>query len=85
MAKFMEIKSINPKLKTKSEKARQLKESTSLIQRCRRELNMLSHYRIPPSSNTNHKRKQKTPNTNPDDVKMTSIDPKTSSKDLKTT
>ena len=35
---------------------------------------MLSLYRIPPSSNANYTRKQKTPNTSPDDVKMTPND-----------
>ena len=35
---------------------------------------MLSPYRIPPSSKTNHTRKQKTPNTNLYDVKVTSND-----------
>ena len=74
MAKFVEIKSINPKLK-QSEIAKELKISSSTIQ-YRRGINMLkfgiNKYRIPPSSNTNHTRKQKTPNTNLDDVKMTS-------------
>ena len=46
---------------------------------------MLSPYRIPPSSNTNHTRKQKTTNTNIDDVKVTSNDLKMTSNDLKTT
>ena len=40
---------------------------------------MLSPYRIPPSSKTNHTRKQKTSNTNLDDVKVTSKDLKTTS------
>ena len=43
---------------------------------------MLSPWRISP--NTNYTRKQKTPNTNLDDVKMTSNDVKMTSKDLKT-
>ena len=46
---------------------------------------MLSPYRIPPSSKTNHTRKQKTPNTNIDDVKVTSNDLKMTSNDLKKT
>ena len=46
---------------------------------------MLSPYRISPSSNTNYTRNQKTPNTNRDDVKMTSTDLKKTSNDLKTT
>ena len=52
-AKFMEIKSINPKLK-QSEIAKELKLSTSAIQRYRREINMVLPYRISPSSNTHH-------------------------------
>ena len=81
MAKFMEIKSINPKLK-QSEIAKELEISTSTIQRYRREINMLSPYRV--SSNTNYKRKQKTPNTNlDDDVELVSNDLKTTSNDLK--
>ena len=78
----MEIKSINPKLK-QSEIAKELIISSSTKQRYRRKMNMLSPYRIPPSSNTNHTRKQKTPNTNLDDVKMTSNDPKKTSNGLK--
>ena len=48
-------------------------------------MNMLSPLRIPPSSKTNHTRKQMTPITNLDDVKVTSNDPKRTSKDLNTT
>ena len=77
MAKFMEIKSNNPKFK-QSEIANLLELSSSTIQRYR-ELNNLSPYRIPPSSKTNHTRKQKTPITNIDNVKVTSNDPKTTS------
>ena len=40
---------------------------------------MLSPYSIPPSAKTNHTRKQKTPNTNLDVVKVTSNDLKTTS------
>ena len=54
--------------------AKSLELSSSTIQRCRREIKMLSTFRIPPSSKTNHTRKQKTPNTNLDDVKVTSTD-----------
>ena len=46
---------------------------------------MLSPYRIPSSTKTNHTRKQKTPNTNLDDVKVTSSDLKVTSNDLKMT
>ena len=84
MAKFMEIKSTNPKLK-QSEVDRELKGSSSTMQRYRRETNMLSLYIIPPSSNTNHTKKQKNTNTKLDDVKMTSDDFKMTSNDLKTT
>ena len=84
MAKFMEIRSNNPKLK-QSEIAKLLELSSFTIQRYRTEVNMLSPYRIPPSSKNNHARKQKTPNTNFDDVKVTSNDLKMTSNDLKTT
>ena len=69
----MEMKSNNPRLK-QSEIAKLLELSSFTIQRYRREINMLSPYRIPPSSKTNQTRKQKTPNTNIDDVKVTSND-----------
>ena len=59
MAKFMEIKSINTKLK-QSEIANELKIPTSTIRRYRREIIMLSPYRTSPSSNTNHTRKLQT-------------------------
>ena len=52
MAKFMEIKSISPKLK-QPEIARELQMSTSTLQRYGREINMHSPYRKPSSSNTN--------------------------------
>ena len=68
----MEIKSNNPKLK-ESEIAKLLELSSSTIQRYKREITMLSPYRIPPSSKTNQ-RKQKTPNTDLDDVKVTPND-----------
>ena len=45
---------------------------------------MLSPYRLPPSSKTNQ-RKQKTPKTNLDDIKVTSNDLEMTSNDLKTT
>ena len=76
MANFMEIKSINPKLK-QSEIARELKLSFSTLQRYRREMIMLSPYRTPPSSNT-HTRKQKTSNQTEHDLKMASNDLKLS-------
>ena len=80
VAKFMEIKPSNPKLK-QSEMAKLLELSSSRIQRYRRGMNMLSPCSIPPSSKTNQ-RKQKTPNTNFDDVEMTSDDLKMISNDL---
>ena len=83
MAKFMEIKSNNPRLK-QSEIANLLELSSSTKQRYRRETNMLSTYRIPPSTKTNQ-RKQKAPNTNLDDVRVTSNDLKSTSNDLQTT
>ena len=73
MAKLIEIKSNNPRLK-QSEIAKLFELSFFTIQRYRREINMLSPYRIPPSSRTNNARKQKTPNTNIDDLKVTSND-----------
>ena len=50
MAKFMEIKSINPKLK-QSEIARELKIPVYTLKRYKREIITISLYRIPPSSN----------------------------------
>ena len=84
MAKFMEIKCNNARLK-QSEVATLLEFSSSTIQQYRREINILSTYRIQPSSKTNHTRKQKTPKTNLDYLKMTSNDLKKTSNDLKTT
>ena len=84
MAKFMETKSNNPKLK-ESEIANLLDLSSSTIQRYRKEINILSPYRIPLSSKSNQTRKQKTTNTNLDDVKVTSNDLKMTSNDLKMT
>ena len=74
MAKFMEIKSINSKLK-QSEIAKELAKSTSTFQRYRREKNMHSAYRIVQSSNT-ITRKQETSNN----TEITSIDTKMTSK-----
>ena len=73
LAKFMEIKSLNPKLK-RSEVARELKILSSFLQRYRREINMHSPYRLS-SSNTNT-RKQKISNHTEHDLKMTSNDVK---------
>ena len=82
-AKFMEIKSINSNLK-QSEIARELKTSSSTLQRYRRETNMLSPYRILLSSNS-HTRKQKFSNHTKPDLKVTSNDLKMISNDLKMT
>ena len=56
MANFMEIKANHPRLK-QSEIAKLLGLSSSAIQRYRKEIYMISPYRIPPSSKTNHTRK----------------------------
>ena len=57
MANFLEIKSDNPKLK-QSEIFNLLELSSSTIQQYGGKIIMLSHYRIPPSSKTNHTRKK---------------------------
>ena len=57
MAKFMEIRYNNPKLK-QSEIAKSLELSSFTIQGYRREIKMFSLYRIPQSSRTNKKRHQ---------------------------
>ena len=69
ITKIMEIKPDNPKLR-QSEIAKMLELSSSPIQQYRTEINMLSPCRLPPSSKTNHTRKQKTPNKKLDDVKV---------------
>ena len=58
MAKFMEIKSINRKLK-QSQRAKDLGCSSSTLEQYRQDKKMLSPYRIPPIG---HKRKQKISN-----------------------
>ena len=83
MAKVIENKSTNPNLK-QSESARELKISSSTLQRYRREINMFSPYRIPPSTNT-HTRKRKTSNHTEHDLKMASKDLKMTSTDFKMT
>ena len=83
MVKFQEIKSINPKLK-QSEISKKLAISTSTLQRYKREINMLSPYRIILSSNTKA-RKQKTSNHTQRNLKMTSNDHKMTSNDFKMT
>ena len=85
MADFMRLKSENPK-KKQSEIANQLSLSSSTIQRYRKDINMLSPYRINPN-NTN-KRTKKVKNTNFDKDSQPNHDdkrPEMTSKDLKTT
>ena len=67
MAKFMEIKSTNPKLK-QSEIAREQKISTSKLQRYGGEIKMLSSYTKLPLLNT-PTRKQKISNHAEHDLK----------------
>ena len=54
MAKFMELKAVNPTL-TQKERVKELGYSSSTLKRFRNDINMLSPYRIPPKTN---KRKQ---------------------------
>ena len=63
MARFMENKYKNPKLK-QDQIATELGMSSSTLQLFRQEMIMFSPYRIPPGS---HKRRQKILNTNLDD------------------
>ena len=64
MARFMELKSVNPKL-NQNQIAKELGFSSITLQRYRNDRKMLSPYRTPPN-NTN-KRRQKNSNTNDDD------------------
>ena len=73
MARFMEIKAMNPIL-TQKETANELGYSTSSLQRYKQDISMLSHYRIPPKS---HKRKPKEVSNHkhePEKPQMTPID-----------
>ena len=79
MAKFREIRSINPKLK-QSEKTKGLAISTSTLRRYRRYITMQSPYRRLQTSKTNT-RKQKTSNHTKHDHKRTSNDLKMTSKE----
>ena len=84
MADFMKVKYENPKMK-QSEKANQLGMSSSTLQRYRNDINMLSPYRISP--NNTKKRPKKAKIDDIGDLKrpqMTSIDLKTTSNDKKT-
>ena len=81
MARFMENKSTNPKLK-QSEIAKELSRLTSILQRYRNDVKKFSPYRIPP--NNTYRTRQKISNTNLDEdsqrnrnvkrPQMTSID-----------
>ena len=73
MARFLEIKAINPKLK-QSEVAKELVFSSSFFKRSRNDKNMLPFYRTP--SNTN-KRKRKVSKTEQEHKRsqMSSNDP----------
>ena len=73
MNDFMHIKYQNPKLK-QSEIASQIGLSTSTLQRCRSDINMLSPYRIQPN-NTN-KRMKKVKNTDFDNNSLNEADVK---------
>ena len=61
MAKFMQIKSNNPRIK-QSEVAKLLELSSSTIQRYKREIKKLSPYRVPPSKKTNQTKTKDTKN-----------------------
>ena len=83
MPDFMRVKYENPKLK-QSQTGNQIGLSTSTLQRCRNDKNMLSPYKINPN-NTN-KRTKKTSNTNFDNNSHTNHDvkrPQLTSNDLK--
>ena len=84
MNDFMNIKCQNPKM-TQSEISSQLNMSPSTIQRYRNDINMISPYRINP--NNVKKQQKKTKIDNNDDLKrpqLTSNDLKTTSNDKKT-
>ena len=84
MTKFMEIKSINPKI-GQTEKAKEMTLSISTFQRYRREINLFSLYRTPPTSTNTNARKQNTSNHTENDLKATSNDLKLTSNGLKMT
>ena len=75
MARFMEVKAMNPKI-TQNESAKQLRYSSATVKRYRIDINMPSLYRI--QSNTN-KRKQKFSNVvsnSERETKVSSDEPK---------
>ena len=79
MLKLLEVKSINPKVQ-QSAIAKELRCSSSTLNRYRNDIKMLPPYRKSPSSNT-HTRKQKFSNHTAHDLKMTSNDLKMSSRE----
>ena len=84
MARFLEIKSMNPKY-THKELAKELGYSASSVQCYREDIDMFSPYRVPPNS---HKRWQKISNANLNDDKHNELDvkrPQMTSIDLKRT
>ena len=84
MNDFMNIKYQNPKM-TQSEKSSQLNMSPSTIKRYRNDINMLSPYRISPNNVKKQQKKTKMDNNgDPKRAQMTSNDLKTTSNDKKT-
>ena len=76
MARFIEIKPINPKL-GQDQTAKELGYSSSTLQRYRQDIKMLSHYRIPSNKTKKGKKSFQTVNMTPKDLKrlqMTSKD-----------
>ena len=83
MADFMRVKYENPKL-TQSEVANQLGLSTSILRRYRKDINMLSPYRV--QQNITNKRTKKAENTKFDNNSQREHDlgrPQMTSNDLK--
>ena len=85
MTSYLENKSMNPRLR-QDKLAKELVCSSSTLQRCRQDLNVLSLYRIPPNS---HRRKQKTSNHENDlatsnDLKRPQLTSKVSCQNIET-
>ena len=89
MNDFMNIKYQNPKM-TQSEISSQLNMSSSTIKRYRNDINMLSPYRINPNNTKKRSKKakiddnsdRKRPQLTSNDLKITSNDKKTRSKNV---
>ena len=96
MADFMRVKYENPKMK-QSQIANQLGLSSSTLQRYRNDINMVSHYRIHPNNtikrikkvknttfdnNLHRESDVKRPQMTSNDLKTTSNDKKTKSKNV---